>query len=282
MKILFIIIPLLFLFTTTPVFSHSGGLDSNGGHNCNVGACAGTYHYHNGGNSGGNNGGYGISSFQLPAPKAIENGNYEYKTSNQGWCTYDVDVTWDKPSMATKYSIAASKYAGADPGPRMDTTDTSYTVKSLEKGTWYINVKAGNDYGWSPVVYWTVTLPEMSKSMSSQIIERDGEKYLNYSISCMDKVEGPQEFTNYLEINNYAPTGEVLLTYTDPTTISMKGYDKAGKMYEQSLDFTPVVAGITATDDNSTDSLIGFGVIVAFCLFVFNKTWNWITKALKN
>lgn len=30
---------------------HSGRTDANGGHNCNVGACAGTYHYHNGGSS---------------------------------------------------------------------------------------------------------------------------------------------------------------------------------------------------------------------------------------
>lgn len=29
--------------------AHSGGTDSSGGHNCNVGSCAGTYHYHNGG-----------------------------------------------------------------------------------------------------------------------------------------------------------------------------------------------------------------------------------------
>ncbi len=31
------------------VSAHSGRTDSSGGHNCNVGACAGTYHYHNGG-----------------------------------------------------------------------------------------------------------------------------------------------------------------------------------------------------------------------------------------
>lgn len=33
------------------VSAHGGGLDSNGGHNCNVGPCAGTYHYHGGGGS---------------------------------------------------------------------------------------------------------------------------------------------------------------------------------------------------------------------------------------
>lgn len=35
----------------TPVSAHSGRTDSSGGHNCNVGACAGTYHYHNGGSA---------------------------------------------------------------------------------------------------------------------------------------------------------------------------------------------------------------------------------------
>jgi hypothetical protein len=35
-------------FTGT-THAHSGRTDANGGHNCYVGACAGTYHYHNGG-----------------------------------------------------------------------------------------------------------------------------------------------------------------------------------------------------------------------------------------
>jgi hypothetical protein len=29
-----------------PASAHGGGLDGQGGHNCNVGACAGTYHCH--------------------------------------------------------------------------------------------------------------------------------------------------------------------------------------------------------------------------------------------
>lgn len=35
---------------------HGGGLDSDGGHNCYVGSCAGTYHYHRG--SGGSSSGW--------------------------------------------------------------------------------------------------------------------------------------------------------------------------------------------------------------------------------
>jgi hypothetical protein len=35
----------------SPVSAHSGRTDAYGGHNCYVGSCAGTYHYHNGGYS---------------------------------------------------------------------------------------------------------------------------------------------------------------------------------------------------------------------------------------
>ena len=39
--------------SSTMVLAHGGGLDQSGGHNCYVGSCAGTYHYHRG--SGGDN-----------------------------------------------------------------------------------------------------------------------------------------------------------------------------------------------------------------------------------
>lgn len=44
------------LMQASTVQGHSGRTDAYGGHNCYVGACVGTYHYHNGGNTGG--GGY--------------------------------------------------------------------------------------------------------------------------------------------------------------------------------------------------------------------------------
>ena len=33
-------------FSVTSVSAHGGGLDGDGGHNCRVGSCAGTYHCH--------------------------------------------------------------------------------------------------------------------------------------------------------------------------------------------------------------------------------------------
>jgi len=41
----------LFVLAISDVSAHSGRTDANGGHNCYVGACAGTYHYHNGGSA---------------------------------------------------------------------------------------------------------------------------------------------------------------------------------------------------------------------------------------
>jgi hypothetical protein len=38
-------------FIPSSTLAHSGRTDASGGHNCNVGSCAGTYHYHNGGGS---------------------------------------------------------------------------------------------------------------------------------------------------------------------------------------------------------------------------------------
>lgn len=37
---------ILTLGTPSPSYSHGGGLDWQGGHNCRVGSCAGTYHCH--------------------------------------------------------------------------------------------------------------------------------------------------------------------------------------------------------------------------------------------
>jgi hypothetical protein len=42
----------LFIVMPTLLMAHSGGLDRDGGHNCYIGPCAGTYHYHGGNASG--------------------------------------------------------------------------------------------------------------------------------------------------------------------------------------------------------------------------------------
>lgn len=41
-----IVVAILTLGTPSASFAHGGGLDWQGGHNCRVGSCAGTYHCH--------------------------------------------------------------------------------------------------------------------------------------------------------------------------------------------------------------------------------------------
>jgi len=48
--ILFVFVFVVLIFQPVRIVSaHGGGLDGDGGHNCYVGSCAGTYHYHRGG-----------------------------------------------------------------------------------------------------------------------------------------------------------------------------------------------------------------------------------------
>jgi surface rod structure-forming protein G len=49
MKRIISLLLIIFTVSAPAVGAHSGRTDSSGGHNCNVGSCAGTYHYHNGG-----------------------------------------------------------------------------------------------------------------------------------------------------------------------------------------------------------------------------------------
>jgi len=79
---------LLFLFllaaltvqSTTLVSAHGGGLDGDGGHNCYVGSCAGTYHYHRGG--GGSSSGSSNRS-RLPSPAFCVSLNSSYITQSE-------------------------------------------------------------------------------------------------------------------------------------------------------------------------------------------------------
>ena len=83
---------------------------------------------------------YYIPSYSLPAPRNPNTGRVEFTISSDDWCKYDVSVFWDKPLYADRFSIAASRYAGADPDPIPDTTDTSYTIHNLASGKWYVNI----------------------------------------------------------------------------------------------------------------------------------------------
>lgn len=232
------------------VSAHSGRTDSSGGHNCYVGSCAGTYHYHNGG------GGYTppVDYSYLLRPSAVKSGTQNYHVSTDNWCNYDVIANWDKVSDATGYSVSLTKTAGGNPGNISDTSGTNFTFKNYEAGTWYLNIKAGNSHGWGSIVYWTVILPKMTPVFSVYL---SGET-INYDFSCQDNIEAPQFFIDSMKNMGNSPKGSIKLQNTTTTqNLVFKGTDRKGKSYEQTINFVPPntpapqVKGTTAGDGDS-------------------------------
>lgn len=184
MKRLAVLIFLTVLSSTT-VGAHSGRTDQFGGHNCRVGACAGTYHYHNGGPAY-----QPVYTPPVPICKVPDltqtKGSTTFSTSG---CNQDVTMTWND-SGSLEYSVAISKTPGADPGPNSDTANESYTFRDITPGKWYINLKAKNSCGWGRVWYWTVDVPPISPEIttfSSQWIDTKTVK-ISYGAKCANNL----------------------------------------------------------------------------------------------
>jgi hypothetical protein len=86
------------------------------------------------------------------------------------------------------------------------------------------------------ITYWAVDLPEPAPSLNASITASDDKQYLEYDISCLEKVEGPQEFIDYLDTYGKLPRGRVRLTSPTPLTYVLKGWDADGR------DVTPFLA----------------------------------------
>jgi len=89
------------------------------------------------------------------------NSIYIYDNSTK---SYDINFNWDDWGPSTGWSVGISSYAGADPGPNMDTTSSIWTFKNVYPGRKYINMKAAVGGYWSRVSYWTVDVPPFPTS----------------------------------------------------------------------------------------------------------------------
>lgn len=269
MKKILLILPILFLFVASGVSAHSGRTDSSGGHNCNVGSCAGTYHYHNGGGS------YTppVDYTYVLRPKSVTSGSQRYYTSAENWCNYDIVADWTAVTDASGYSVSLTKTAGGNPGNISDTAGTSFTIKNHEAGRWYLNIKAGNRYGWGDIVYWALDLPKMNPVFEVSLA---GDT-INYDFSCQNNIEAPQFVIDGMKNTGNNPKGSIkLLNTTSAQTLLFKGTDRAGKKYEKTINFTPTstptpqVQGATTT--NPVSSLIGLGTMATIAF------WAWKQK----
>jgi len=120
----------------------------------------------------------------------------EIKSSTANWiftkngCNQDVTISWTAGGRETQYSVGFSKLAGADPGPKADTSARNWTFKNIKPGKWYFNVKPGNSCGWGSVYYWDVDVPQVEPqaSLREEIIDEETRK-LHYSVECASLAE---------------------------------------------------------------------------------------------
>lgn len=160
MKILLTLL-LIFTFVSVPRASaHSGRTDAFGGHNCYVGACAGTYHHHNGGYSSG----YSAPAYTPPAsptpiPAILSVQATMANDYNSITKEFSIKFDWTDVLNSQGYSVSISKFPGSNPGPIIDTFNSVWRFNHLKTGKWYLNLKSKDSYFWSQVVSWPVDLP---------------------------------------------------------------------------------------------------------------------------
>jgi hypothetical protein len=79
-----IVAAILTLGTPSPSHSHGGGLDGDGGHNCRVGSCAGTYHCHQawGPGCGGGTSANTPPKLKLPTPVCYPGNEEDFTSGN--------------------------------------------------------------------------------------------------------------------------------------------------------------------------------------------------------
>lgn len=111
-------VAILTLGSPVPSYSHGGGLDWQGGHNCRVGSCAGTYHCHQA------RGGACAPSTDLPKTKP----RVSQKVSTQ--CIQETDENLNRNQLAMiQFKLNSLGYqAGTQDGKY-----GSLTIKALNK-----------------------------------------------------------------------------------------------------------------------------------------------------
>ena len=199
-----------------------------------------------------------VPTYLLSAPVNPSSGSWKYTISPSNWCNYDLKMSWDKPTSGDRFSISINKYAGVDPGPYVDTSSFSYTFKNLASGKWYVNIKTGNSERWSQVSYWMIDLPKLEPKVYANVVKRDGQKdVLQYQISCIKTIYGPDDFINYLKSNNNNPKGDVELNNTYGI-FEIKGIDNEGNAHYATIsaNLTPTPTVISENNSGGKSNII--------------------------
>jgi len=265
MKYLIIIFLLITsLFSPSLAFAHSGGTDAYGCHNCYTSECYGEYHCHNGG--------YTAPSVYVP-PRCVSiiGASGKWTFVENASCTQDVKFSWDKGVDDVYYSLGISKTAGADPGPKSDTTSREFVFKDVKPGTWYINLKTWSlSCNASRVSYWKVVVPEPMSSFSATIGTYDND--LHISGKCLKSIVSNPTIGKITDLTS----STIPLTLKKVTTVKLTGYPIYGKSISQEVKFDPNRIVPTPTPKpipsqipiaNNSPSIDSEGLTFVFILF---------------
>jgi len=258
-------------------YARSGCCSYHGGV-CGCGCCDGTslsstcapyYPWCNGGSSNTVTNYYPTLSL---VPTNPTSGTQNYSPSSDNWCNYDVVANWSGAGTATGYSVALTKIAGGNPGSLIDTADTNYTFKNIPYGTWYLNIRAHNSYGWaSNITYWTLSVPKLIPTFN---VSLNGEQ-IDYDFSCMKQITAPEFFINTMKFSGNSPKSSIKIAEPLQTqTLSFTATDYSGKKYEKSLTYSPATPTPAPSPSFPTGKIFGWviiGGIIIFMIRIFKK-----------
>jgi hypothetical protein len=235
---------LVFVIQSPVASAHSGRTNSSGCHNCYTGSCAGTYHCHNGG--------YvpparrTIYVPPTPTPTPLQMTINAEHVLDADTCTYKVFATWDEPAFYNQYSVSAVRTAATtclDPGPRADTEENQFVFANLQPGSYVINVKPGNAFGWNHYYYCAaLDLPAIEPKIHAETITEAGNKYITYTTTCASSIKVDNGI-GYLT----AKQGKFKVNATGTTDYTLTATSRDGENQELIVHVTDVTPTPTIT-----------------------------------
>lgn len=211
-------------------------------------------------------------------------GDSAYQTFSQNECNQDITFTWAKGINDDFYSVAISKSAGTDPGPKSDTTQTSFTFSNVAPGKWYINLKPGRSCGWGDIVYWEIDVPTVKPNVElTEEIVNENKRLLHYEVACATKatitsevgsVELPKGFVQIIPTKTQSYSLTAYNGTEETSTSTIIKYPLSRETTISTLPISPITTNVQdARRDYLGNVLLGAWTLVGIGAFI-----NWLNR----
>jgi len=113
---------------------------------------------------------------------------------NNGTCTYDINASWDRPTIYDRFSVSAVKTDSTqclNPGPNVDTTNTSGVFSTAGSGRYLINIKPGNSNNWDYYLSYCqeIIIPKIKPSVDLKVRTENGKTFIDYKTICATSLQ---------------------------------------------------------------------------------------------